>query len=129
MLAGMWANSYHFIYLFIYVFLGLHQQHMDVPRLGVKSELQLPAYTTATATLALSLICDPRDSSQPRQPFNPPSGATQRNHLPLNTRPLPPLSHNRNSFHIVLDTYLRTQWFFSFIKQFSSAFQKLQKYL
>ena len=24
--------------------------HMEVPRLGVKSELQLPAYTTATAT-------------------------------------------------------------------------------
>ena len=25
--------------------------HMEVPRLGFKSELQLPAYTTATATL------------------------------------------------------------------------------
>ena len=33
-------------------FLGLHVQHMEdmeVPRLGDKSELQLPAYTTATA--------------------------------------------------------------------------------
>ena len=30
-------------------FLELHPQHMEVPRLGVKSELQLPAYTTATA--------------------------------------------------------------------------------
>ena len=30
-------------------FLGLHLQHMDVPRLGVVLELQLPAYTTATA--------------------------------------------------------------------------------
>jgi len=30
-------------------FLRPHSQHMDVPRLGVKSELQLPAYTTATA--------------------------------------------------------------------------------
>ena len=28
-------------------FLGLHQQHMDSPRPGVKSELQLPAYITA----------------------------------------------------------------------------------
>ena len=26
-----------------------HPWHMEVPRLGVKSELQLPAYTTATA--------------------------------------------------------------------------------
>ena len=31
-------------------FLGLHPRHMEVPRLGVQSELQLPAYTAATAT-------------------------------------------------------------------------------
>ena len=31
---------------------------MEVPRLGVESELQLPAYTTATATLDPSHICD-----------------------------------------------------------------------
>ena len=37
-----------------YVFLGLHQQHMSVPRLGVDLELQLPAYTTATEMLDLS---------------------------------------------------------------------------
>ena len=30
--------------------LRLHLWHMEVPRLGVESELQLPAYTTATAT-------------------------------------------------------------------------------
>ena len=29
--------------------LGLHLLHMEVPRLGVELELQLPAYTTATA--------------------------------------------------------------------------------
>ena len=29
--------------------LGLHQWHMEVPGLGVESELQLLAYTTATA--------------------------------------------------------------------------------
>ena len=31
-------------------FLGLHPQHMEFPRLGVEWELQLLAYTTATAT-------------------------------------------------------------------------------
>ena len=36
-----------FIYLFIFVFLGVYPQHMEVPRLGVKSELQLPVYTGA----------------------------------------------------------------------------------
>ena len=39
-----------FLYLFFFFFLGLHLQHMRVPRLGVESELQLLAYTTATAT-------------------------------------------------------------------------------
>ena len=37
------------IYLFIFVLLGLHRQHMEVPRLGVESELQPPAYATTTA--------------------------------------------------------------------------------
>ena len=35
---------------FFSVFLGLYLWHMEVPRLGIESELQLPAYTTATAT-------------------------------------------------------------------------------
>ena len=30
-------------------FLGLHLPHMEVPRLGVKLELQLLVYTTAPA--------------------------------------------------------------------------------
>ena len=33
-----------------FFFSQLHLQHMEVPRLGVKLDLQLPAYTTATAT-------------------------------------------------------------------------------
>ena len=33
-----------------FVFLGPHPQHMEVPRLGIKSELQVPAYTTVIAT-------------------------------------------------------------------------------
>ena len=36
---------------------------MEVPRLGVESELQLPAYVTATATRDPSLICDLHHSS------------------------------------------------------------------
>ena len=41
---------------FIFVFLGPYPWHMEVPRLGVAWELQLPAYTTATATLDPSCI-------------------------------------------------------------------------
>ena len=50
---------YHFnLFFFVFfVFLGLHPWHMEVPRLGVELELQLPAYTTATA------MPDPPDPS------------------------------------------------------------------
>ena len=45
--------------LFVCVcFLGPHLRHMEVPRLGVESELQLPAYTLATAMQDPSCICD-----------------------------------------------------------------------
>ena len=44
-------------------FVQLHLQHMGVPRVGVKSELQLPAYTTATATPDPSHVCDLHHSS------------------------------------------------------------------
>ena len=39
-----------FLGVFLSFFLGLHPWHMEVPRLEVESELQLPAHTTATAT-------------------------------------------------------------------------------
>ena len=45
-------------YFLFFVFLGPHPWHMRVPRLGVKSELQLPAYTTLTATWDPSRVCD-----------------------------------------------------------------------
>ena len=49
---------YLFIYLFIFCFLGLHPWHMEVPGLGVKSELLPPAYTRATATPDPSCVCN-----------------------------------------------------------------------
>ena len=36
-------------FFFSFCFLGPHLQHMEVPRQGVESELQLPAYVTARA--------------------------------------------------------------------------------
>ena len=43
----------HFKIFFFSRFSGPHLQHMEAPRLGLKSEMQLPAYPTATATVTL----------------------------------------------------------------------------
>ena len=48
---------------------------MKIPRLGVKSELQLPAYITATATRDPSCVCDLHHSSWQRRILNPLSKA------------------------------------------------------
>ena len=44
------------LFFSFFFFLGSYLQHTEVPRLGVHSELQLPAY--ATATPVPSHICD-----------------------------------------------------------------------
>ena len=62
-------------FYFIFVFLGLHPQHMEVPRLEVKLKLHLPAYSTATAMPDPSHVCDPYHSSQQRWILNPLSKA------------------------------------------------------
>ena len=63
---------------------------MEVPRLGVESELQLPAYTTATL--------DPTHSLWQCQILNPLSEARDRTSILTDTGPgSNPLSHKGNS--------------------------------
>ena len=64
-----------FFFLSFFFFLGPYLQHMEVPRLGVELELQLPAYTTATAMPDSSRICDLHHSSWQHQILNPLSEA------------------------------------------------------
>ena len=45
-------------FLFLLFFLGPNLRHVEVPRLGVVSELQLRACTTVIAMRDLSHICD-----------------------------------------------------------------------
>ena len=71
-------------FFFFFCFLGPHPWHVEVPRLGVSSELQLPAYTTATATPDLSRICDLHHSSQQRLVLNPLSEAKHRTCVLMN---------------------------------------------
>ena len=54
---------------------------MEVPRLGVELELQLPAYTTATAMLDPSHVCNLHHSSRQHQIFTLLSGARDRTHV------------------------------------------------
>ena len=54
----------------LFIFLGLHLRHMKVPRLGVESELQLPAYASATTTPDPCHICKLHHSSWPCRILN-----------------------------------------------------------
>ena len=64
-----------------FFFLGLHLQHTELPRLGVKLELHLQTYTTATATWDPSHICDLCCSLQQCQILNLLSGARDHTHI------------------------------------------------
>ena len=63
------------------VFSGPHPQHMEVPGLGDESELQLSAYTTATATPDPSLICSLHHSLWQCWILNPMSKARDRTRI------------------------------------------------
>ena len=54
---------------------GPHLWHVEVPGLGVQSELQPPAYTTATAMWDPSRVCDLHHSSGQCKILNPLSEA------------------------------------------------------
>ena len=58
-------------------------RHIEIPRLGVESELQLLAYTTAAAMRDVSCICDLHHSSLQHQICNPLSKARDRIHVLL----------------------------------------------
>ena len=54
---------------------------MEVPRLGVESELQLLVYATATATQDLSRVCDLHHSSRQLGILNPLGEARDQTHI------------------------------------------------
>ena len=74
-----------FFLFFFFFFLELHLGHIEVPRLGVKPELQLLAYTTATATRDPSCICNLHHSSWQFWVLNPLSEARDRTRTLVDT--------------------------------------------
>ena len=93
---------------------------MEDPRLGVKSEAQLPAYATATATWDMSHICDLHYSLQQHQIPDPLSEArdwtlilTDSSQILCTTTGAPSNSifyykgeHNKLSMHLLMFIYL-----------------------
>ena len=73
-------------FTFFFLFLGPHPQRIEVPRLGVQSELQPPAYATATATPDPSCSCNLHHSSRQRQILHPLSQARDRTHNLMDAR-------------------------------------------
>ena len=73
-------------------------QYMEVPKLGVESELQLLAYTTVTAIQDLSHICHLHHSSWQGQILNPLSKARDQICILVDTSQVWKLmSHNETS--------------------------------
>ena len=72
-----------FFFSFFFCFLGPHPWHMEVPRLGVRSELQLLASTAAAATRDPSHVCDLHHSSRQHQIPKPLVEARDQTHILL----------------------------------------------
>ena len=58
---------------------------MEVLRLGIKLELQLSAYTTATSMIDVSHICDLHCSLWQHQILNPLNKARDQTHVLMDT--------------------------------------------
>ena len=65
-------------FFFFFCLLGANVRHMEVPRPGVKLELQLLACITARAMWDLSHVCDLHHSSRQHQSLNPLNEASDR---------------------------------------------------
>ena len=92
-------HSMNLITIIFFFLLGLHQWHIEVARLGVELDLQLPVYATATATARdPSLICDLHQSSQQRLILNRLKQGRDRTCILMHTNLiLNLLSHDGNS--------------------------------
>lgn len=92
------AHSSVYLLLLLLVFLGPPPGHVEVPRLGVPSEPQLPAYTTATVAQDPSCICELRHSSRQPGTLNPLHEARDQTPILMDTSwVLNPVSHSGNS--------------------------------
>ena len=120
-----------------FAFLGLYLQHMEVLRLGVKLELQLPAYVPQQWRIWVTSAAYTAAHGSSGF-FNPLSKARDWTHIFVNTSwVLNHLRHNRNS--LILDNLIMSCfciynniiwnncWFISFWSIFRSFFTHFWK--
>ena len=80
----MESSLFFLLLLFCFVLFAFYG-HTEFPRLGVRSELQLPVYTTATAMPGLSRACDLHHSSRQHWILNPLSEAKDGSSILMDT--------------------------------------------
>ena len=84
-----WFCFFFFFFVILAIFViflsSNFLQYMEVPRLGVKLELEPPVYTIATAVRDPSRICDLHHSSQQHWILNSLSKARARTHIFMDT--------------------------------------------
>ena len=103
--------QYFFFLLVFLTFLGPIPRHMEIPRLGVKSGLQPPAYARATATRDPSRVCNLHHRSRQRRILNPLSkGRDRTRNLMVSSRICQPLRHDGNS-HLVCFKTFKTRYY------------------
>ena len=88
----------YYMCMCVCLFFSMH--HVKVPRLGVESQLQLPAYRTTTAMPEPSHVCNLHHCSQQHQILNPPSESRDQIHVLMDpSRVHNSLSHQGNLRH------------------------------
>ena len=85
---GLKSLCFYFLKFILLIFLWLHLWHVEIPRLGIESELQLPAYNIAIAMPDLSHICSLHLSSQQHWILNPLSKARDQTCILMDTSPV-----------------------------------------
>jgi len=102
----------------VLAFLGSHLWYREVPKLGMKSELELLVYTIATATQDPNSICSLHCCSQQCQILNPLNKARDWTLILMDTSQiLNPLNHSRNSL-----LSISSKWIFTSLRNKLDSF-------